>query len=92
MPIGAAAPFDEPGLRPFLPDQRGFAASLTRILEPVLPAAVADVVVSPLLVFELLWRAISSSGRGLVMPIALLVFSVISLLWDRRSKRAPIAT
>ena len=37
-------------------------------------------------------RAISSSGRGLVMPIALLVFSVISLLWDRRSKKLPVAT
>ena len=70
-------------------NQRGITASLTRVLDPVLPAAVADVVVSPLLVLELLWRAISSSGRGLVMPISLLLFSVISLLWDRRSKKAP---
>ncbi len=85
--------FEEPRLAPsFFSDAPGFTASLTRILEPVLPTEVAEMVVSPLLIFELLWRAISSSGRGLVMPISLLVFSLISLLWDRRSKRVPIAT
>ena len=90
VPIGDPLPFEDSELGvSFLPDQRGITASLTRILEPVLPGAVAEVVVSPLLIFELVWRAISSSGRGLVMPIALLVFSVISLLWDRRSKKAP---
>jgi hypothetical protein len=51
-----------------------------------------DVVVSPLLIFELLWRAISSSGRGLVMPMSLLTFFLISLLWDRRSRRAPLVS
>ena len=76
----------------FFSDSPGLTDSLTRILEPVLPTTVAEMVVSPLLILELLWRAISSSGRGLVMPISLLTFSLISLLWDRRSKRVPIAT
>ncbi len=76
----------------FFSDSPGLTDSLTRILEPVLPTAVAEMVVSPLLIFELLWRAISSSGRGLVMPMSLLTFSLISMLWDRRSKRVPIAT
>jgi len=84
--------FEEPVLSsPGRFDQRGITASLTRVLEPILPATVADVVVSPLLMLELLWRAISSSGRGLVMPMSLLVFSLISLLWDRRSKKATTA-
>jgi len=70
-----------------LPFQRGITASLTRVLEPLLPTRVAEVVVSPLLIIELLWRAISSSGQGLVMPISLLSFSIFSLLWDRRRSR-----
>jgi hypothetical protein len=91
--LGGARLFEEPLLAPsFFSDPPGLTDSLTRILEPVLPTAVAEVVVSPLLIFELLWRAVSSSGRGLVMPISLLTFSLISLLWDRRSKRVPIAT
>ena len=73
-------------------DQTGITASLTRILEPALPTVMTDVVVSPLLIFELLWRAISSSGRGLVMPMSLLTFFLISLLWDRRSRRAPLVS
>lgn len=73
-------------------NQRGITASLTRVLEPHLPTEVAEVVVSPLLIFELIWRAISSSGRGLVAPISLLLFTVLSLLWDwRRSRRATSA-
>jgi hypothetical protein len=63
-------------------------AALTRVLDPVLPAGLAEVVVSPLLLLELLWRAISSSGRGIVVPISLLGFSAISLLWDRRRSKA----
>ena len=71
--------------------QRGITASLTRVLEPLLPTQVAEVVVSPLLIFELIWRAISSSGRGLVAPISLLLFTVLSLLWDwRRSRKTSL--
>ena len=93
LPIGDSQLLGETRLSSsFFSDSPGLTDSLTRILEPVLPTAVAEMVVSPLLIFELLWRAISSSGRGLVMPISLLTFSLISLLWDRRSKRVPIAT
>ena len=67
--------------------ERGFTASLTRVLEPLVPTQVADVVMSPLLVFELLWRAISTSGRGLVAPISLLAFTILSLLWDKRKTK-----
>lgn len=66
----------------------GLTASLTRVLEPILPAQVTEAVVSPLFMVELLWRAISSSGQGLVAPISLLLFTAISLLWDRRRKKA----
>jgi hypothetical protein len=58
--------------------------SLSRVLDPLLPAQVTEVVVSPLFMLELLWRAISSSGQGLVAPISLLLFSLLSLLRDRR--------
>jgi hypothetical protein len=89
--IGDSSSFEVPGFSlSVLPDQRGLSASLSRVLEPVLPTAVTEVVVSPLLILELLWRAISSSGRGLVAPISLLTFSLISLLWDRRPKKLPI--
>jgi hypothetical protein len=62
----------------------GLSVSLSRLLEPLLPAQVTDVVVSPLFMLELLWRAISTSGQGLVAPISLLLFSLLSLLRDRR--------
>jgi hypothetical protein len=67
--------------------EAGLTASLTRVLEPILPAQVTEVVLSPLFMLELLWRAITSSGQGLVAPISLLLFSVISLMWDRRRKK-----
>jgi hypothetical protein len=49
-----------------------------------------DIVLGPLVLLDVLFRAIFSSGRGLVAPAAMLVMYSLGLLRDRRRRKAPL--
>jgi hypothetical protein len=58
------------------------------VLNTVLPPAVVDLVLSPLLIIEILFRTIVDGGTRFVAPLMLLAMSaVIVYVYDRTSKR-----
>ena len=65
---------------------------IARTFEVVLPPAVAELVVYPLLVLEILARTVAEGGSRVLIPLSLLMATVVLLLWvDRRVKpKSPV--
>jgi hypothetical protein len=58
------------------------------MLETVLPPAVVDLVLSPLLILEILLRTSLAGGQSVFVPLALLALSALLIsLSDRFSRR-----
>ncbi len=65
----------------------GATERVAALIETVLPPAVVDLVLSPLLVLEILVRTIWEGGLTIVGPLSLLAICALAiLLQDRRSK------
>lgn len=66
----------------------GATARMAAMLDTVLPPAVVDLVLSPLLVIEILIRTLIDGGSKLAGPLALFAISAMALfVYDRFSKR-----
>ena len=58
------------------------------MLQTVLPPAIVDLVLSPLLILEILLRTSLADGQKILIPILLLALSAVLIsVTDRRSKR-----
>jgi hypothetical protein len=76
-----------------LADGAGATAAVSAMLETVLPPAMVDLVLSPLLILEILLRTTLDGGQSIFAPLALLaVCAAMISLTDRFSKRASRAT
>lgn len=62
----------------------GISGSIGRLLEPILPPSIVDVVMSPLILGEALLGAVFASSQMLLVPGLLLLIS----LSTRRGRRA----
>jgi hypothetical protein len=61
---------------------------MSAALETVLPPAAVDLVLSPLLIFEILLRTSLAGGKGILVPLmSLAVCAVLISLTDRFSRR-----
>jgi hypothetical protein len=68
-------------------------AVVSEMLETVLPPAVVDLVLSPLLILEILFRTTLDGGQRIFAPLALLALCAAMIsLTDRFSRRASRAT
>ncbi|MEX2651809.1 MAG: hypothetical protein WD473_05105 [Acidimicrobiia bacterium] len=68
-------------------------AVVSAMLETVLPPAVVDLVLSPLLILEILFRTTLDGGQRIFAPLALLALCAAMIsLTDRFSRRASRAT
>ncbi len=69
-------------------EDTGATATMAEMLKTVLSPAVVDLVLSPLLVLEILFRTLVDGGLRLVGPLTLLVVSALAIFgYDRLSKR-----
>jgi hypothetical protein len=68
--IGGSATTDDDGMGMM-------SEGLYRILSPVLPPAVVDVVSSPFVIVDALFGAITSSGQALILPGIAFLFGVV---------------
>ena len=68
--------------------ETGATATMAKMLNTVLPPAVVDLVLSPLLILEILVRTLIDGGSRLVGPLTLFAVSAMALfVYDRFSKR-----
>ena len=71
--------------------ETGATATMARMLDTVLPPAVVDLVLSPLLILEILVRTLLDGGSRLVGPLTMFAISAMALfVYDRFSKRTLI--
>jgi len=66
-------------------DLTGWVASM---LDVVLPPMVVSVVLSPLIIIEVIGRAMLRSGAAILLPILLLGLSLLFLRWRDRNRQA----
>jgi hypothetical protein len=60
-------------------------------LDTLLPPAVVDLVLSPLLILEILGRTILDGGARVLGPLSLLGVSALAMfMYDRRSRRTTV--
>jgi hypothetical protein len=75
------------------PTETQVTEQMSAMLETVLPPAAVDLVLSPLLVFEILLRTSLAGGEGIFLPLGLLAFcAVLISLTDRFSKKSQRAS
>lgn len=90
---------DEPVAFGFEPDRatsetRGSGATdrMARLLETVLPPAVVDLVLSPLLILEILIRTVLDGGAAMIGPLLILVACAYAIFkYERSTKRHAVA-
>lgn len=71
-------------------EEAGVTTQISGMLQTVLPPAIVDLVLSPLLILEILLRTSLADGQKILIPILLLALSAVLIsVTDRRSKKAP---
>jgi hypothetical protein len=71
--------------------ETGATTTMAKMLDTVLPPAVVDLVLSPLLILEILVRTLIEGGSRLVGPLTMFAVSAMALfVYDRFSKRTQI--
>ncbi|HLF43956.1 MAG TPA: hypothetical protein VJA46_10595 [Acidimicrobiia bacterium] len=70
-------------------DDAGITSRVSGMLETVLPPAIVDLVLSPLLILEILLRTSLAGGRQILIPLSLLALcAVLISLTDRFARRS----
>ncbi len=75
-------------------EARGSGATdrMARLLETVLPPAVVDLVLSPLLILEILIRTVLDGGAAMIGPLLILAACAYAIFkYERSARRHPVA-
>jgi hypothetical protein len=85
---GRPVPFGPEAIGSADHEQAGPTAGIASLLETVLPPALVDLVLSPMLILEILVRTVIDGGAAVLVPLSLLaVCAYVIFRYDRSLKR-----